>query len=236
MIKPLEKLLDLIYPRRCPVCDGILSRGEKYFCKACCRDLSSVSEPYCMKCGKMLSAQENEYCGDCIIHAHNYDRGRSLLLYDEAIKKSLYRFKYSARKEYAESYAWLAEEKLGAFIREINPDVLIPVPLHRRRRQKRGYNQAELFARALGRRMGIPVEANLVKRVKNTVPQKELDLAARQNNLKKAFKIRGNDVKLYTTIIIDDIYTTGSTIDALSEALREAGAGKIYFLTIAGGR
>jgi predicted amidophosphoribosyltransferase len=84
--------------------------------------------------------------------------------------------------------------------------------------------------------MGIPVLTKLVKRTKNTIPQKELDLSARQNNLKKAFKLCRNDVKLNTIIIIDDIYTTGSTIDAVAEQFREAGVKKIYFVAISGGR
>ena len=109
---------------------------------------------------------------------------------------------------------------------------MVPVPLHRRKLKKRGYNQAELIARELANYWGIPVITNLVIRCKNTRPMKEVVGTDRQNNLKKAFKLGTNDVKLNTIIIIDDIYTTGSTIDAVSKVCLEAGIKKVYFLTV----
>ncbi len=231
-----EWLLNLLYPRRCPMCDRLLSRSEMYVCNVCAAQVQVAREPYCMKCGKPLAQEEAEYCRDCLCHPHVFDRGRTLFVYEGPLKKSIYRFKYAGRKEYAEAYAYFAERELGDFIRQVKPDALIPVPLHRNRYRKRGYNQAELFAKALGRRLGIAVKAKLVRRTKNTLPQKELDITARQNNLKKAFKLCRNDVKLNTIIIIDDIYTTGSTIDALSEEFRRVGVQQIYFLAISGGK
>lgn len=236
MRKITERILDLIYPRRCVMCDKLLVPKEIGICRACEPKIQMTSEPYCMKCGKVLEKEESEYCKDCLLHPHAFERGRSLFVYDGPVKGSLYRFKYGGRKEYAKVYAHLTESRLGEYIKEIQPQALLPVPLHRKRYRMRGYNQSEVFARQLGRRMSIPVASKMAWRVKNTLPQKELDLADRQNNLKKAFKIKGNDVKLNTIIIIDDIYTTGSTIDALALALREAGVQNIFFLTISGGR
>ena len=236
MKKIAEWMLNLLYPRRCALCDAVLSKKQRWFCGDCLQRLPLAKEPYCMKCGKVLEKDEQEYCADCCLHPHIFERGRSLLVYDGMVKKSIYRYKYNSRKEYAQAYAYLAERQLGDFIREINPDAFIPVPLHRKRYRKRGYNQAELFADALGRRMGIPVERKLVQRSRCTLPQKNLDITARQNNLKKAFKISRNDVKLYTTIIIDDIYTTGSTVDAVAMQLKKAGVQRVFFLTISGGR
>ena len=235
MIRLKERLINLIYPRRCPMCDLILGKEEKYICTACAAQVEFVRGAYCMKCGKPV-LEEQEYCRDCLVRPHRFDCGRVLFVYEGALKKLIYRFKYAGRKEYAESYAYFAQQELGGFVRRIEPDALVPVPLHRRRFCKRGYNQAELFAVALGKRMGIPVERKLVQRTRNTLPQKELDSSARQNNLKKAFKLCGNDVKLNTIIIIDDIYTTGSTIDAVAEQFRRAGVQKIYFLAISGGK
>ena len=236
MRKVAERVLNLIYPRRCLMCDGILMAGERDVCRRCEPEVQIIRGPYCMKCGKALEREEDEYCKDCLCYPHRYEKGRSLFVYDGAVKKSLYRFKYGGRKEYAHGYACLTEEHLGAYIKEIHPEALVPVPLHRRKYRMRGYNQAEVFAKQLGNRMGIPVASKLVRRVKNTLPQKELDLTQRQNNLKKAFKINKNDVKLNTIIIVDDIYTTGSTIDALAATLKEAGVQKVFFLTISGGR
>lgn len=114
-------------------------------------------------------------------------------------------------------------------------DAILPVPVHASRRRSRGYNQAELVAAELSRLTGIKMYDRLVKRVRKTTPQKELTIQERQNNLKKAFNIVENDVKLNTTVIIDDIYTTGSTIDEAARVLKEAGVQKIYFITLACG-
>ncbi len=236
MRKITEWVLDLLYPRRCIMCDTILMHGESDICRSCKTEVQIIGDPYCMKCGKMLEQEEAEWCRDCQLHPHVFERGRSLFLYEGRVKKSLYLFKYGGRKEYAKAYAALAKQWLGEYIRKIQPQALVPVPLHRKRYRVRGYNQSEVFAKELGRRMGIPVASKLVQRVKNTLPQKELALQERQNNLKKAFKISENDVKLDTIIIIDDIYTTGSTMDALSAALKESGVRSVYFLTISGGR
>ena len=109
----------------------------------------------------------------------------------------------------------------------------MPVPVHPSRKRKRGYNQAELLAGVISRRTGIPVRQDLIVRQKKTVPQKELDEKQRQNNLKKAFKIIKNDVKLDTIVIIDDIYTTGSTINAMATMLHIAGISRIYYAALA---
>lgn len=236
MRKITDRILNMLYPRRCVMCDAVLPGDGDGVCKDCKQGVHIVTEPYCLKCGKMLERAQEEYCEDCLLHPHVYQSGRSLFVYDGPVKKSLYRFKYAGRKEYAKSYAHFTELYLGEYIRQIQPDALLPVPLHRKRYQRRGYNQSEVFAVELGCRMNIPVVTKMVQRVKNTLPQKELDLSERQNNLKKAFKINKNDVKLNTIIIIDDIYTTGSTIDALSAVLKEAGVQNIFFVTISGGR
>jgi ComF family protein len=103
-------------------------------------------------------------------------------------------------------------------------------------KKDRGYNQAEVFAEAVGSALDIPVLSDWISRCRKTVPQKELGQAERQNNLKKAFKIIRNDVKLNTIVIIDDIYTTGSTIDAVAECARAAGVQKVYFVALAIGK
>lgn len=188
-----------------------------------------------MKCGKHIGDSEKEYCDDCSSQQHLYNRGRALFVYP-SVSASIARFKYGGRREYAAFYAACMARVLGNFIRACGADALVPVPLHKSRKQKRGYNQAEVLARELSALTGIPVYADLIGRVKKTVPMKELSAAQRQNNLKKAFKILRNDVKLKTIIIVDDIYTTGSTIDAVSRELKNAGVEKVYFVALAIGR
>lgn len=226
--------LRLLYPVRCPFCDEIVPGFEKLVCDTCMEELTPIKN-YCMKCGKRVQ-QEEEYCSSCREIPHNFSRGRCLLSYEGKTRKSIYRFKYGKRQEYAKAYAQLMAEEMGDFIRSCGADALLPVPLHARRQQKRGYNQAALLAKALGSICGIPVCSHLIRRTKNTIPQKKLTFSQRQNNLKRAFKFTRNDVKLNTIIIIDDIYTTGSTIDAIARLCQEKGIENIYFLTIAGGK
>ena len=222
--------LELIFPGRCAVCDSVLAWGRKEICEECNGKLQYSDGNVCMKCGKPVKTEE-EYCYDCRNKVHYFKQGAALFPY-EYIRNSLYKFKYSGRREYAAFYgrqmAYHMEEKRRLW----KPEALIPVPIHKRKLKKRGYNQAELIARQLSEFWNVPVMTNLIVRCKNTRPMKEVVGTDRQNNLKKAFKLGVNDVKLNTIIIIDDIYTTGSTIDAVAKICMEAGISNIYFLTV----
>lgn len=228
-----DGILQAVYPRRCPVCDSIVrQRGEK-ICLECMDRLKLLTPPWCMRCGKKVEEGE-EFCRDCRERSHLYERGRALYEYDSAAE-SIYRFKYGGRREYADFYGEQITDYLGDFIREVRPDGFVPIPLHRRRKARRGYNQAGLLAKAVGRRMGIPVYERLLVRVRDTVPQKKLNCPERQNNLKKAFIMPENDVKLKTILVFDDIYTTGATIDEAARALKAAGAERVCFIALACG-
>ncbi|MCM1192300.1 MAG: ComF family protein [Butyrivibrio sp.] len=228
-----EIVLQAVYPRRCPVCDDIVGRRGEKICLKCMDRLKLLTPPWCMRCGKKTE-EGQEYCGDCREKAHLFERGRALYEYDSAAEP-IYRFKYGGRREYAEFFGEQLADYLGDYIRGLQPDGFVPIPLHRRRRAVRGYNQAELLADAVGRRMGIPVYSHLLVRTRNTTPQKKLNREERQNNLKRAFNIPKNDVKLKTILVFDDIYTTGATIDEAARALRAAGAERVYFVTLACG-
>ena len=225
--------VQLLFPLHCPVCDGIVQPSGEKICVNCLPKLKLLIPPWCMQCGTKLWS-EGEYCQDCRIGKHSYLRGRSLYEYNSAAE-SLYRFKYGGRREYAHFYGEQTVEYLGEFIRQVKPDVLVPIPLHRKRKVKRGYNQAELLAREIGSRMGIPVRTDLLVRVKNTVPLKQLNPKERQNNLKKAFNMARNDVKLKTILLVDDIYTTGSTMDEAARTLMAAGVECVCFVALACG-
>lgn len=238
MITHVTKILareavQLLYPLRCPVCDGIVPLGQERICNDCLPKLKLLTPPWCMKCGKQL-AEEAEYCAGCREGKHDFLRGRALYEYNSAAQ-SIYRFKYGGRREYARFYGEQAVEYLGDYIRSVHPDGLVPIPLHAKRKAKRGYNQADLLAREIGRLMELPVYSDLLVRVRNTVPLKKLNPQERQNNLKKAFNISENDVKLNTILLIDDIYTTGSTMDEAVRVLKLGGVKRVCFLTLACG-
>jgi len=186
-----------------------------------------------MKCGKKLE-QEGELCGDCKRKEHLFVKGRILYEYDSVVS-SIYRLKYGGRREYADFFGEEMAKYLGPFIRQVRPDGIVPIPLHPKRMKVRGYNQAALLAKALGKHCEVPVYEHYLERRKNTLPLKLQNPKERQNNLKKAFNIAENDVKLKQIILIDDIYTTGSTMDEASRTLLQHGAQEIYFLTLSGG-
>jgi ComF family protein len=148
------------------------------------------------------------------------------------MKMSIYRFKYQGRSEYAKFYATDIYEKLGDEIGKLGADSVIPIPIHPSRLRERGYNQAEEVAKELSKLSGIPFYANIIQRTRKTLPQKGLNPTERQNNLKKAFNISSDVVKLNKTILVDDIYTTGSTIDAVAAVLRSHGVKEVYFITL----
>lgn len=223
----------LLFPLRCPVCDEIVTPFGHKICPGCIAKRKILTSPYCMKCGKKVQEQR-ELCEDCRNKKHLFFRGRALYEY-ESIAGSIYRFKYGGRQEYAEFYGEEMANLLGDFVRGIKPDALIPIPLHKSRQRKRGYNQAALLARTLGRRLDVPVLEGYLLRVKNTMPLKRLNPKERQNNLKKAFKIAQNDVKLKTVMVVDDIYTTGSTVDEAAETLLDCGVERVCFVALACG-
>lgn len=228
-----ETAVDLLFPRRCPVCDKIVREAGEKICMSCLKKMKLLTPPWCLCCGRKLS-EEEEYCSECRETEQPFVRGRTLYEYQSAAS-AIYRFKYGGRREYADFFGEQISLYLGDFIRSVSPQALVPIPLHKRRERKRGYNQAGLLAESVGRRTGVPVLGRALVRTKNTVPLKCLNPQERQNNLKKAFKIAQNDVKLKTIIIIDDIYTTGSTIKEAAKVLKQAGAEKVYFITLAGG-
>lgn len=228
-----RQLLSVLYPVRCPVCDEIVREQGESICLNCIGKLKLLSPPWCMKCGKKVE-QGEEYCARCKQKKNFYHRGRVLYEYD-SVALPIYRFKYGNRREYAQFFGEQMAEYLGDFVKGIKPDALIPIPLHRARRISRGYNQAEILAKAMGECLGIRVETLLLKRRKNTVPQKKLNPEERQNNLKRAFIIARNDVKLERVVLVDDIYTTGITMNEAARVLKEAGVKEVYFVTLACG-
>jgi ComF family protein len=227
-----EDLINILYPRTCPICGKILKINNLQICVECKTKLKYINEPACKKCGKQLLLEEQEYCYDCFCKPHQFTRGIALCSQEEWIKKSIYNFKYNNKREYAKIYANEIVLRYKNRIESWNADVLIPIPLHQSKMRSRGFNQAEDLCRELSSKLHIPMSKDSIKRVKKTLPQKELNDKERIKNLKKAFKIDGIDVKSKRVILIDDIYTTGSTIDSVAAILKNFGVSEIYFITI----
>lgn len=183
-----------------------------------------------MKCGRPLDDDSKECCKECRRRDRLFEQGCAPFLYRRGIQQSMMRFKYGSRPEYGGFYGRAIWSFAKERIRSWKPDVIVPVPLHRSRYRRRGYNQAALIGRTLSELSGIPMDQSLVVRSRRTAPQKGLTGSGRRRNLRDAFRVTGKKIP-ETILLVDDIYTTGSTMDALAEALKEAGAKKIFFVT-----
>ena len=257
-----DHILSLVYPKRCPVCDGILNPEEEDIHPFCKSKLFYVSNPACMRCGRPIENASYELCYNCKTYFNSFQpkyskepfvpsfpyirktesvqsldfHGKAVFLYKGAIKKSLYRFKYANKREYAHFFAKEAVRLYGTWMRQNGIELIVPVPMYPKKKRKRGYNQAESFARELSVLTGIPLETKWIERVRDTIPQKTLNKQERKNNLKNAFQTRKSIVQYRQRIlIVDDIYTTGSTIEEITACLKEAEVENVFILSIATG-
>lgn len=229
----IEKCLGILYPQTCYFCGKI---SKEHICKECREKITYVEEPVCKKCGKPIRYEEKEYCGDCENAVFSYEQGKSVWLHTGVVRWSVYQFKYHNRRIYGKFYAQELSRLYGKWIKDKKIDVIIPIPLHRKRQRKRGYNQSEVIARHLGKLLNLPVNAKAVMRVRNTKAQKELSHKERTRNLKDAFRVTKHWKGEGNVLLIDDIYTTGNTIDSVAKLLRQKGANKVWFLTISIGQ
>jgi ComF family protein len=236
-----QTILDIIYPVRCPICQTIvIPKGER-ICSSCKEELPYIIEPKCKKCGKPIEQEEKEYCSDCERKSYHFDKGFALWVYNDDMRRSIADFKYHGKKEYAKFYIDEIIRIYGKSIEKFSPDVIAPVPIHRSKYLKRGYNQADILARGIGKEIGIPVLSQLLLRNKKTLPQKKLSDKERLSNLLEAFQFNENAVKYYhkeitRVLLVDDIYTTGSTVEACTNVLRSQGVYEIYFIVLCIGK
>ncbi len=227
-------LLRQLYPNRCPVCDRVLF--DAWICPSCDAKLKYVSQPVCFQCGKPLESSIQEYCSDCQKGRHHFIQGRAVFCYQGAVRGMLYRYKYAGRRDYSEFFAVQAAKRYADWARQRGIEMVLPIPLSKKRKRRRGYNQAEMFAKKFSELAGLPFDAKLLVRTRDTLPQKRLSARERKNNLKNAFKMSQSVVNLNKVLLIDDIYTTGSTIDAAVLACMQAGVREIYYLCISIGQ
>ncbi len=214
------------------MCTQILPPGGALICEECKLKLAYVKNPRCKKCGKPLESPGKEYCRDCTKKKHYYNEGRVVWIYTKEMRQSIYRFKYNNKREYADFYVKELVRLYGGWITGLEVEAIIPVPMYNRKYRVRGFNQAQVLAEGIGREMNIPVLSEVVGRNKSTIAQKNLNNKERQENIKNAFKITNNKVKLNKILLVDDIYTTGSTMDAVSRVLRENGTKEIFFVCL----
>ena len=183
-----------------------------------------------------MRKEEQEYCRDCQKKKYAFEAGKSIWVHKAPVSQGIYRFKYKNRRCYGEIFAAEMAAESGYAVKQWKIEEIIPVPLHRSRQRIRGYNQAQILAEELGKRLDLPVNKDAVKRIQKTRPQKELGIRDRIRNLKGAFGVTKSWIPKKCVLVIDDIYTTGSTVEAVAERLKEAGAEQVYVLTACIGR
>lgn len=208
-------------------------------CKECYEEVELVTDPRCMKCGKPVEKEETEYCFDCQKRTFHYEYGFGMWVYTKKMEHSISAFKYKNKKEYGEFYVSELVKHYERQIQRMEVAVIVPIPVHPKKRRSRGYNQAELLAKGLGEQLGIPVESNLLLRTKNTLPQKTLNDRERFQNLSDAFQINEALQMKYQgkrILLLDDIYTTGSTIEVCTNVLLRAGVQKVFFVSVCIGK
>ena len=179
----MKNLLHFLYPSACPVCGEIILPRRKDVCAGCEEKLHTVHEPLCMKCGARLQYWEEEYCLECKKIVHTFERNFAVWEYDTYMKASISRFKFQSKTEYTFFYVRHMVALYKSILQALRIDVIIPVPIHKQRRRERGFNQAELLAKELGKQLGLPVCTDYLLRVKKTKPQKELNAKERKKNL-----------------------------------------------------
>jgi len=231
----VSKLLDVFFPCLCAGC-GVPVETGRLFCARCEAELTIVTPPFCHICGRpFASSQGNDHiCGECLQVPPFFKAARSVFVYKDPIKRAIIQFKFLGCTALAGLLAKVMVTNLNEFIKQIAPEVIIPVPLHIYRLRERGYNQCLLLAQYMARILGIPCEKRILKKVKSTLPQVELSFFQRRLNIKGSFAVSSqNAVQGKRILLVDDVLTTGSTVNECARALQKAGADGVWVVTLA---
>ena len=239
--KGVSALLNIVFPPRCVVCNdyvaGRKSSNLSWLCNKCIEEVSFISSPLCSICGIPFpegSKGEDHPCGSCIVTPPAFDRAMSVFVYDGSIIKAIHDFKYGNKSYLFSPFGELLAEKVNYLIHHDHSPLVVPVPLSNKRLRHRGYNQSGLIAGYLAKKLNLVIDYDSLIRIRDTVPQVDLKKEERVKNLINAFAVnRPNKIKDREIILVDDVYTTGSTFEECSKALKKAGALKVDCLSIA---
>lgn len=211
----LKQIINLIYPQTCGICGKI------------------VNEPICTKCRNKL-----EELAVCNIHNYSHQsftRHFYLFTYKGIIREKIIAYKFSNQAYLHEMFVnfMIKNEKICGFLKKY--DIIIPVPISKKRKQKRGYNQSQIIAKKLAKELdNLELVTNVLKKQKDIVPQSTLSQEERKQNIKNAYKIQNEQIiKNKTIVLLDDVFTTGSTVEECSRMLKLAGAKQVDVITIA---
>ncbi len=246
-----QAFLDAVFPSRCLICGtfdglhppdgGIVSDPltcvtASYFCESCRKELTPIGSPFCSKCGLPFVSRKGEShtCSECLTEEKYFRRARAFGVYDGALMEAIHAFKYGKRASLSRPLAALARQTFLQFWDNYNIDLLVPVPLHLKRLRQRGFNQAHLLINRWAKLDKTPFDGLVLSRTRWTEPQTSLSRKERQKNIKKAFSVkRPESVEGRRIVLVDDVYTTGSTANECARVLMKAGAEFVDVLTLA---
>ena len=223
-------------PPQCPCCGEFLEEGQQGFCSNCLSEIRWIEPPFCSVCGiPFISGEvESHPCGACVIHRKYFTMARALGAFDGSLQTAIHRWKYEGKTYLTPFFAeWMAEG-VNRYWEPNSLGLLIPVPLHPQRLRERGFNQALLLAKELSRRTGIPSSHAILKKKKPTIPQVNLSGVEREKGLRGIFHvIEKGELSGMSVLLVDDVYTTGATVNECSKVLLRGGAESVNVLTLA---
>lgn len=226
-----DAAVDLLFPPRCVVCH----RLGAWLCAACIEEIEFIEPPICKGCGLPLEVDgAPPLCRQCQHTPPSVDALRASAYHSGPLREAIHEFKYRDLRSLAAPLGQLMAERWAVLASpEQEIDTIVPVPLHPRRERRRGYNQAALLAEALGTCLEKPVVPGVLARTRATAPQVGLNPTERRTNVQGAFRCMSNDLAGAQVLLVDDVYTTGSTLESACLALREAGVTSVQAYTLA---
>ena len=221
-----EAALDFIFPPYCVGC----GREGAFICPACRQSLPRIMPPVCPRCGRPQSS--GVICPDCVRWQSAVDGIRSPFRFEGVMREAIHKLKYQNLRSMAVPLAGMLQEYLSA--NPLDFDILVPVPLHRKRLRERGYNQSRLLAQELGKLINIPVRDDVLVRRKHTPPQaRTATIEERTHNIADAFACRDSRLRGRRVLLLDDVATSGTTLDACAAVLKANGAAAVWGLAMA---
>lgn len=233
-------LASVIFPSDCRICESLLTTASRLpVCEGCLASFRRNPLEICDVCGVPWgvpdeSDEEFAICPDCREQKYGFERARSYGQYQGALVRAILLLKYERIEPLGRWFAERLLEVMRADEKRLWADMVVPVPLHRQRKKERGFNQVELFARPLAKRLGIPYRPVLLMRTRPRPEKHLLDYQERWESVRGAFALKqGGRVDNSRVLLLDDVMTTGATLDACSRALADAGASSVIALTVA---
>ena len=233
-----DAIVSLLFPAGCRLCDTLLNTASLVpICKNCLSSFAPPPEPCCSVCGQSIlpvNAEVSQLCPTCQNGGFSFDRAISFAAYDGAAVQALLLLKSEPILPLAQWFADRLVEKVRSSAEDFGDAIVVPVPLHRRRQWERGYNQADLIARPLARRLNLTYRPILLARTRPRPDKHLLTMDERWESVRGAFATqKGTRVDNLRVLLVDDVMTTGATLDACAGVLREAGAKEVIGLTVA---